>query len=89
MTDVEMRARGCRMLQGGVVPHPRGVDSAGVAALEDVRTLTLIRSVTDEALNAAVLTALFYAATWEQIGDALGVSRNAAHQRYSPRASQI
>jgi hypothetical protein len=82
MTDSHMRARGEQLLADGV-DHPHGLDSAGVAAVEDLKTIGLIGEVLDERLREAVTEALYYNVTWTQIGWALGLTKNGAWQRYS------
>lgn len=52
----------------------------------DLGTMRLIRDAVDEVTLEHVSTARkVHAMTWQQIGDALGISRQAAHERYAHR----
>jgi hypothetical protein len=88
MTDSRMRARGEQLLADGV-DHPRGLDSAGVAAVEDLKTIGLIGEVLDERLREAVTEALYYSATWTQIGAALGIGKQMAYDRHRHLAVRV
>jgi hypothetical protein len=81
MSDSHMRARGDTFLRDRV-EHPHGVDGAGVAALQDLRTLALIQDELDIRTPDAVIIALSYGASWAQIGDALGIGKQRAWDRY-------
>jgi len=52
----------------------------------DLNTMRMARDAVDEVTLAHVETARkVHAMTWQQIGDALGISRQAAHERYAHR----
>lgn len=52
----------------------------------DLNTMRMIRDAVDEVTFGACRDARkVHAMTWQQIGDALGVSRQAAHERYAHR----
>lgn len=62
----------------------RSVDGEGYPTpLERVHGLRKIREATDNATETAVAVAINTGATWEKIGRALGVSPQAAHQKYA------
>jgi hypothetical protein len=50
--------------------------------LEKIRTLTARVAGLDAQRERAVATAMAAGATWAEIGEALGVSAQAAHKRY-------
>lgn len=67
---------------------PRWVDVTWMLAhaenpLVVLRVLTDARTLSDEVIEAAVLAARERGDTWEQIAEALRVSRQAAHARYA------
>jgi len=50
--------------------------------LDTLWTLAGMQEVVTEATRSLVGTSRFYGATWEEVGKALGVTRQAAQQRY-------
>lgn len=54
-------------------------------AAELLDTLTNLRSYVEGALDDAVTSARKQGWSWERVGQALGVSRQWAHERYAPR----
>jgi hypothetical protein len=57
---------------------------AKLARLELLAALHELETVLHEHVSAAVNDCRTSSATWAQIGDALGVTRQAAHERYTP-----
>jgi hypothetical protein len=52
----------------------------------DLATMRMIRDAVEEVTLGHVETARkVHAMTWQQIGDALGISKQAAHERYAHR----
>jgi FixJ family two-component response regulator len=56
--------------------------------LEKIKVLTVRMADLEAARERAVAAAMTAGATWAQIGEALGVSAQAAHKRYRWAASQ-
>lgn len=61
----------------------------GHADPEDLAVLADIAATLDEAMVAAVAGLRAGGFTWESIGQALGVTRQAALMRFGPRVSQL
>lgn len=62
--------------------YPEG-PSAYPSGLEMVQLLRMIRETAESALPQAVALARDEGASWEQLGRALGVTRQSAHERYA------
>jgi hypothetical protein len=72
----------------GALPVQLVLDEWGTTLNHDEDILAysaIIAQAANENLRAWVGIARKKGATWEQIGDALGMSRQAAHQRYGDR----
>ena len=66
----------------------RLAQARGVAVSEYPHCVRLLRDLRDEADNWLVLfvrEAIERGHTWAEVGEMLGVSRQAAHERYTPR----
>lgn len=50
--------------------------------LREVQFLADLRQIADELLDGSVASARSHGATWQQLGDILGTTRQAAWQRY-------
>lgn len=59
-----------------------GIDPTYRGGLDTVQALRMIAETAQSALTNAVEQARTEQATWAQLGDALGTSRQAAQQRY-------
>jgi Protein of unknown function (DUF3887) len=66
--------------------YPTGADSGGASAapsgLDEVRTATEISALAGATLRLAVDLARSAGRTWQELGDVLGVTRQAAFQRF-------
>lgn len=49
----------------------------------EVQFLTDLRTAVEEALGNSIRSANSHGATWQRLGDLLGVSRQSAHERYA------
>ena len=57
--------------------------------LAQVEAYAKARRHIDSAVRVAVVDARHQGATWEQLGDALGVSASAAHQRFATEVARV
>lgn len=55
----------------------------GLTAVEAVRVAHAVQFAANDVMPSLVKQARTHGATWDQIAQALGVTRSAAHQRYS------
>ena len=69
----------------GVVETAAAMDSGD--PLRAVHALSLRRVAVEEGIAECVAVARMQGITWQKIADALGVSKAAAHERYSARGS--
>ena len=60
-----------------------GIDPAWREGLDTVQALRMIRDTAESALDQAVDQARAEGASWDQIGRALAITRQSAHERYS------
>lgn len=60
-----------------------GLDPTWRGGLDTVQALRMVRETADAALKDAVRQAVREGATWDQVGKQLGVTRQAAWERYS------
>lgn len=67
--------------------HAAVQDAGYPTALDRVQLLRMIRDTAESALPQAVAQARDDGASWEQLGRALGVTRQSAHERFSAGAS--
>jgi hypothetical protein len=72
----------CRKWYDKSVRTPPKLDHVGLAALEQARYMVEVIQLAENEMAKAVATARAAGASWTQIGDALGMSRQAAHERF-------
>jgi hypothetical protein len=73
-------------LQGAVDAAGAGQRSESAAEwLNAATSADLLRGYATNMLHAAVAAARYHGATWEQVGEHLGVTRQAAHDRFGGR----
>lgn len=64
------------------------VAKAGSGSVERIVALEALRSLTESTLQAAVLRARENRVTWAAIGQGLGITRQAAFQRFGQQANK-
>lgn len=65
----------------------RSVDATDRGGLDTVQALRMIAATAESAQRQAVAQARAEGASWDEIGRALGTTRQSAHERYAAGAS--
>lgn len=64
----------------------RGIDPTWREGLDTVQALRMIIATAESVMPQAVAQARAEGASWEQLGRALGTTRQSAHERFGPAA---